>query len=72
MTYYFDIGSLLAIAGIINDSKFEKHRPIIQQNVDEVLSSGTVNSDDRIVLAKIQEKLSGTYMKINEIKNAWI
>ncbi len=70
MTYYFDIGSLLVIAVIINDSKFEKDRPNIQQNVDEVLSSGTVNSDDRIVLAKIQEKLSGTYMKINEIKNA--
>ncbi len=72
MTYYFDIDSLLVIAVIINDSKFEKDRPIIQQNVDEVLSSGTVNSDDRIVLAKIQEKLSGIYMKINEIKNAWI
>ncbi len=68
MTYYFDIDSLLVIAVIINDSKFEKDRPIIQQNVDEVLSSGTVNSDDRIVLAKIQEKLSGIYMK----KNAWI
>ncbi len=72
MTYYFYIGSLLVIAGIINDTKFEKDRPIIKQNEDEVISSGTVNSDDRIVLVKIQEKLSGIYMKINEIKNAWI